>query len=214
MIITGIRPHARNPALVVIEVDGARFATLGADAVQVLALREGKQLAEGDVERLKQAADVEAAHRVALRLLAARPRSVREVVRRLRERGHNPAAVMEAVGRLEAAGLLNDVEYAEHFVRIRGPRGYGRSRLLRDLLARGVERRTAEQAIDRQLERDAVHPDNQVRALAEKRLGQIASVPPEKRRRRLLAYLHRRGFRGLAVNEVVDQLVSRGSEEE
>lgn len=189
-----------------IEVDGARFATVPVDAVQALDLKEGKKLSEDVVSKLSYAADVEASHRVALRLLASRPRAVNELLRRLRERGHNPSAVAEAVGRLEEAGLLDDSEFAEHFVRVRASRGYGRSRLLRDLLARGVERRVAERAIDRALDHEGVDQSDQVRELAAKRARQLRHLPPETKKRRLLAYLERRGFRGREVMEVVEEL--------
>lgn len=211
MVVTGIRPHPRAPGRLVIEVDGARFATIAVDAAQALDLEEGKVLSQEEASRLAYAADVEASRRVALRLLASRPRAVNELLRRLRERGHNPSAVAEAVGRLEETGLLDDSEFAEHFVRVRAPKGYGRSRLIRDLLARGVDRRVAERAIDRALECEGVDQTDQVRELVVKRARQLRHLPPETKRRRLLGYLERRGFRGREVTELVDEL-ARGEE--
>ncbi len=146
-------------------------------------------------------------------MLSHRPRAVHEVLRRLRERGHNPSAAANAVGRLEEAGLLNDTEFAEHFVRVRGPKGYGPSRLLRDLLARGVERRVAEHAIDVSLEHEGVDRGNQVRELLERRAGQVRDLPAEKKRRRLLAYLDRRGFRGRDVSELVERFIAEACHE-
>jgi SOS response regulatory protein OraA/RecX len=202
MFVTGIKPHPRAPGRLVIEVDGARFATVSAEAVQVLDLEEGKRLTNEEASRLSYEADVEAAHRVAIRMLSHRPRAVHEVLRRLRERG-----------RLEEAGLLNDTEFAEHFVRVRGPKGYGPSRLLRDLLARGVERRVAEHAIDVSLEHEGVDRGNQVRELLERRAGQVRDLPAEKKRRRLLAYLDRRGFRGRDVSELVERFIAEACHE-
>ena len=205
MFVTGITPHPRAPGRLVVEVDGARFATVSAAAVQVLDLEEGKRLTDDEVSNLAYEADVEAAHRVAIRMLSTRPRSVHEVLRRLRERGHNPSAAAKAVGRLEESGLLNDAEFAEHFVRVRGPKGYGAPRLLRDLLARGVERRVAERAIDAGFEHEGVRRADQVRQLLEKKAALVRDLPPDTQRRRLLAYLERRGFRGRDVSELVDQ---------
>ncbi len=191
-----------------IEVDGARFGTVSVAAVQDLQLEEGKGLSEDEAKQLSYAADVEAAHRVVLRMLSSRPRSVYEVLRRLRERGHNPSAAAEAVGRLEESGLLDDREFAEHFVRVRAPKGFGRSRLLRDLVSRGVDRRLAEQSIDRELELSGLDDSNQARMLAEKRAMQLGDVPRAKKRRRLVGYLERRGFRGREVIDVVDEILS------
>jgi regulatory protein len=196
----------------VLEVDGARFASLPEEAVQELKLERGKDLDDALVERVSYLADVEASYRVSIRMLASRPRAVNEVLRRLRERGHNPSAAAEAVGRLEAKGLLDDQEFARHFARVRSARGHGRSRLLTDLLARGVERRLAERAIDETLDAEGVDEDAQARSLAEKRLGQIdGKLPPETKRRRVLSYLSRRGYRGREVIDLVDDLLGDAS---
>ncbi len=211
MRITKIRPHPRASGYHAIEVDGARFATVAEATIRDLGLAEGLELDDGRRERLEYAADVVAAYRVAIRLLAARPRSVNELLRRLRDRGHNPSAAAEAVGRLEAKGLLDDAEYARHFVRVRAPKGFGPGRLLADLLARGVERRVAERCIEEVAVAEQFDTAEQARTLALRRAAQLAGVPLETRRRRILAYLGRRGFRGYEVMAVVDKVLTHTS---
>jgi regulatory protein len=211
MRVTAIRPDKRAPGCLVIEVDGARFASLPDDVVRSLGLEREQELEGERLERVTYLADVEASYRVAIRLLATRPRAVNEMLRRLRDRGHNPSAAAEAVGRLEAKGLLDDAEFAHHFVRVRSARGHGPSRLLTDLLARGVERRLAERAIDAVLDAEGVDPTAQARALAEKRLGQLGELPAETLKRRLLGYLERRGFRGREVTEMVEEVMADSS---
>lgn len=208
--VTGLRPDPRAPDCLVVEVDGARFASVAADAVRELGLEKGQPLEAAQKERLNYLADVEGAKRVALRLLATRPRSVQEVLRRLRHRGHNPSAAAEVVGRLESQGLLDDRAYAEHFARVRGERGHGRSRLLTDLLAKGVDRNVAERAIDRILELEGGDQLAKARALAEKRVRQLGTLPRPKLERRVLAYLARRGFSGREVREMVWEVVGSG----
>ncbi|MFQ6047060.1 MAG: regulatory protein RecX [Gemmatimonadales bacterium] len=205
--ITAIRPDTHATGYVIVEVDGERFATIAADAVKDLGLVREMELDRGTFERLSFQADVDGAYRVAVRLLAARPRSVRELLWRLRQRGLNPSAVAKAVGRLEERGLLDDHEFARHFVRVRSDKGHGPSRLLTDLLAKGVDRKLAQRAIDEVLAAEGVDPLAQARVLAEKRVRQLERLPPDKQRRRLLAYLDRRGFRGHEVRELVEEVV-------
>src|SRR5688572_26343933 len=153
------------------------------------------------------ASGVEAARRVALRLLASRPRAVQDLKRRLRDRGHDPRAIDSVVQRLETSGLLDDAEFARHFVRVRTPRGLGPSRLVHDLLTQGVDRRVAEGAV-RDIEQvEGTDVAAAARALAEKRVPQLAGLPVQRRRRRLLIYLARRGFRGHEIREMVTELV-------
>ena len=142
-----------------------------------------------------------------MRLLANRPRAVKDMLRQLRNRGHNPSAAVAAVGRLEANGLLNDLEFARHFTRVRSGRGHGPLRLISDLLARGVDKRLAERAVRETIEAEEIDPQAQARAVAEKRSGQLGDLPPETKRRRLLAYLGRRGFRGYEIDEMVREVV-------
>ncbi len=209
MLITSLTPDPRQSGYLVVDVDRARYASLPLETVHALGLAVDVEV-EGELaERLKRAADVESAYQVATRLLAMRPRSVYELLARLRERGHNPSAAAEAVGRLEAAGVLDDATYARHFVRVRAPRGHGPSRLLHDLLAKGVDRRLAERAIAEVLDADGLDGPAQARALAQKRMAQLGGLAPQQQRRRLLAYLARRGFRGREVQDMVSEVLKR-----
>ncbi len=66
-----------------------------------------------------------------------------------------------------------------------------------------MDKRVAERAVRETIEEEEVDPLEQARALAEKRAGQLGDLTPEIKRRRLLAYLGRRGFRGYEVDELV-----------
>jgi len=206
-VITDVLPDSRAPGYHIIEVDGARFASLPAEIVASLSIRTGDQLDQERLATLTRVADVEAAHQVAMRLLANRPRAVNDMLRQLRNRGYNPSAAAAAVGRLEANGLLNDLEFARHFTRVRSGKGHGPLRLISDLLARGVDKRLAERAVYETIEAEHIDPQAQARALAAKRSGQLGDLPPETKRRRLLAYLWRRGFRGYKIDEMVVEIV-------
>ncbi|MBI4500111.1 MAG: regulatory protein RecX [Gemmatimonadetes bacterium] len=207
MVITGLRADARIAGSVIVEGDGVRIASLPPEILRELKLEVGSELSQSQHEAVVHASLVEGARRVALRLLASRPRAVQDLKRRLRERGHDPSAIDEATGRLEAAGLLDDVHFAQHFVRVRASRGHGPSRLIHDLLSLGVERRVAECAVNDVSAAEGVDAAAMARAIAEKRAAQLKGLPVPKGRRRLLIYLARRGFRGRAIRELVTELV-------
>jgi regulatory protein len=212
VVVTSLSADARQTGCVIVHLDGGRYASLPVDVVRGLGLSEGAEVEGEQLERLKRAADSEAAYQVATRLLAMHPRSVYELLAKLRERGHNPAAAAAAVGRLEAAGLLNDEVFAQHFVRVRATRGHGPSRLLHDLLTKGVDRRLAERAIVEVLEAEGLDAPGRARQLAEKRAAQLNGVSERQKRRRLLAYLARRGFRGHEVQDMVAEVIRERAE--
>ena len=206
--ITGLTPDKRITGNLIVEINGTRFATLPAEIVSALEVAVDLELGVELFEKLSRVADVEAAYLVAMRMLAAQPRSVNELLRRLRDRGHNPVAAAEAVGRLENKGLLDDAQFSRHFARVRLSRGHGQPRILTDLLSRGVERRMAERAIDEVADQEGVDSLEAARTVAEKRLQQLGDdLPPGKLKRRLLTYLARRGHRGWEVREMVQQIL-------
>jgi len=87
------------------------------------------------------------AYRDGVRMLGRRPLTRREVVLRLRERGHDDEEVEAAVSRLAAQSAIDDRKLARHWIGSQaGPRGRGRDRALAELAARGVEAEVAASA--------------------------------------------------------------------
>jgi len=206
VILTGLAPDPRRPEYRLVEVDRGRFASLPAAALAGLDLVIGREVNPLVLERLQELADIEAAHRAGLRALARRAHARHDLRRRLLQKQHPPHAVDEALARLEATGLLDDARFAIDYAAAKARRGRGPARLIGDLLAQGVERRVAENAVRTSLAAEGVDPAEAVRALAEKRARQLAGLPQPVRKRRLVAFLMRRGFSGAEVREVVEGL--------
>jgi len=206
VILTGLAPDPRRPEYRLVEVDRGRFASLPAAALAGLDLVIGREVNPLVLERLQELADIEAAHGAGLRALARRAHARHDLRRRLLQKQHPPHAVDEALARLEATGLLDDARFAIDYAAAKARRGRGPARLIGDLLAQGVERRVAENAVRTSLAAEGVDPAEAVRALAEKRARQLAGLPQPVRKRRLVAFLMRRGFSGAEVREVVEGL--------
>ena len=204
--LTGLAPDPRQPDYRLVEVDRGRFASLPADAIGPLGLRVGGELEAAMLDRLRALADVEAAQRAALRALARRAHARRDLERRLVKKQHPPAAVDAALERLAVRGLLDDRRFAERYAAVRAVRGRGPARLVRDLLAQGVERRTAEDAVRHALDEEGIDPGLEARAVAVKRASQLGGLPAAMRRRRLGAFLVRRGYAMQQVKDLVQEL--------
>jgi regulatory protein len=204
--ITALDPDPRRPDAIRIEIEGVRFGAVPREVVAAEHLKVGSELDPGLQDRLSSAADVEAAFRTTLRALEARPFARGDLARRLQRKGHPRPAVEAAMERAVRLGLLNDESFAQNYVETRAARGRGPARLVRDLLAMGVERSVIDRAI-------ASHwPEGSDRssvplALVHKRAAQLGSLPRQTKRRRLVAYLARRGFTGRDITELVDRVV-------
>jgi regulatory protein len=204
--ITGLQPDPKRPGAVRVLVDGRPFCTVHEDVVAAGTLAIG---AEWEIERASvagQAADEEGAWRALLRALERRNFSVVELRRRLRKKGHTPEAIEFAIGRALSTRLLDDRAFAQRYVESRSARGRGPSRLRRDLTVLGVDRAH----IDAALTAHWPDPDSALDLaldLARRRARQLAALPRDVQRRRLLAYLERRGFSGHRISDLVARVL-------
>jgi len=55
-------------------------------------------------------------------------------------------------------------------------------------------------------EEEGLDPEGLARAVAERRAAQLAGTPPPIKKRRLLAFLKRRGFEGAEIRALVDRV--------
>jgi regulatory protein len=189
-----------------LEIDGIRFGAVPRELIEHEQLAVGRELDPGLQDRLGAAADAEAAYRTALRVLEVRSFARGDLARRLLRKGHPRPAIEAALERIHGLGLLDDAAYTRNYVQTRAARGRGPLRLARDLLSMGVER----SVIDRALE--AEWPEGSDRttmplALARKRAGQLGGLPRPTKRRRVVAYLARRGFVGREISDMVEKVV-------
>ena len=201
-VITKIEPQ-RDPARMNVFLDGRFAFGLGTAIVEERGLRAGQALSPGEIAALQADDELGRAVDKALAFLTVRPRSVREVRERLAKKGIEPRTVDAVVARLAGWGYVGDEDFARYWVENRGanqPRG---KRLLRqELWRKGVERET----VDRVLEEAEIDESGAALALARKRLHQLRALDEPTQRRRLGAFLQRRGYDWPTVKRALDAL--------
>lgn len=205
--VTALEPDPRKPGVVRVHVDGAPYCAVPAAALERAGVGTGTTLTPERLGVLGDLADEEGAFRTLLRALERRSFARADLGRRLRRKGHRPEAVEAALARAAGLGLLDDAAYARNYVDTRAARGRGPARLARDLMAMGVERRHIDAAI---AERWPAGADRGAmpRALAARRAGQLGRLPRETKRRRLVAYLARRGFTGEEARQAIREALA------
>jgi regulatory protein len=204
--LTGLAPDPRQPGYRLVEVDRGRFASLPAELLDPLGLQVGDILGGSVQARLRELAELSAAERAALRALERRGYAGLDLRRRLIGRQHCPQAVDAALARLAARGLMDDAGFATHYAALGAARGKGPARLVSELLRQGVDRTVAEAAVRRALADEGIDPTAAARTMARKRAGQLRHLPRLVRKRRLLAFLARRGYAAVELRELVDEL--------
>ena len=204
--ITALASDPRRPACVRIQVGGHPYYTIPRSVAVAEKLEPGRPIDEGLHERLGRAADQEAAVRAALRILELRPYARADLGRRLVKRGHAREAVAAALDEVSALGLLDDSAFARSYAETRAGRGRGPMRVRRDLLTMGVARDVVDGALAAQWP-DGAEDTALPLQLALRRAAQLGDLPRPVKRRRLLAYLMRRGFSGRTITQVVTQVL-------
>ncbi len=200
--ITALLPDVRHPESVRILLDGRVHCTVPREVVVAERLSVGMWLEGAVLERVGRTADIAAAYRTALQSLERRPFARQDLARRLIQRGHLPEIVAEAIERVAGAGFLDDERFGQHYVETRIARGRGPLRIRRELMQQGVEQRIVDRALAQVVERGA-DPAEQAMTLGRRRAHQLRDLAPEVRRRRLHAYLTRRGFPQADIRHVL-----------
>lgn len=150
----------------------------------------------------------------ALRLLRYRPRSEHELRQRLAEKEYPATAVDEALDRVRVWGLIDDADFAAEWVRgRRRRRGKSRGALERELRDKGVaEAHIADAVADIDVSDDRRQAAELVRARLARRPAATAGRFDEGERRRLVAFLARRGYpTGLSLAVVDAELAGHAS---
>ncbi len=142
---------------------------------------------------------MEAAYERALRLLAIRPRGHRELARALEERGFEKRVIGPALERAEREGWLDDLDAASSLAQSQSGR-YGRSRIARELSARGFSTETVAAAV---AELPAEREEDALSRAFARVSRSLAGLEAEKRRRRVWSALVRRGFRPEAISAIM-----------
>ncbi len=192
-IITGIVPSPEKPGHVVLLVDGVPFATIPAKEAEHLGLDAGESVAEAAATRPVDASTKKTYER-ALSLLSFRDRSVKELQKRLHEKGVIAEEVTTTIARLQESGLLDDARFAAERARA-GIVGKARSRrqIEHDLAQRGVTREVASAAIKQVLADEGTSELEVAVRAARKKAKTLARLDPQAQRQKLYAFLARQG---------------------
>ena len=148
------------------------------------------------------------AYNYALNLLSARPYAIKALHRKLIQKEYSAADADDAIRRLVDAGLLDDEKYAEQYTRSKiVSSGTSKRRIQQDLYRKGIRGDVAAAAIDQVLEDEGIDTQLVLENVARKKLAQLGDLEPLLLRRRLFAFLARRGYDLDEIRRVVGKLV-------
>ncbi|MBI2844152.1 MAG: regulatory protein RecX [Armatimonadetes bacterium] len=201
--ITAIEPQKRRSNRRSIYINGQFMAGVDESVVAELGLKAGQQVDADRLAEVLHTEEIRRARESALTLLDYRARTAKELERRLLQKGHSEDAVARVLEQLEKVDLISDERFAADWVANRvAYRPTGRYRMMWDLRKKGVPPEVVEEALEQV---DEEKEFEMALELAERKLGEARTRDPETKRK-LSAFLQRRGFHWETVSRVFERL--------
>ena len=197
MIITKIKRLRGKRQRYSVHLDGVPALELSDWTIGKCGLRTGDDLDEQTVDKIKSTEAETQAKNIAVNYLSYRQRSSKEIIDHLTKKGFEHSCAEDVTRQLQSARMVNDLEFTRVFVRDRLKRKPTGHALLRmQLLAKGISPSMTDKVLA-----ELISPQNQQASAfdAAKRKMRVMQyskkdLSEEKRKKRLLDFLLRRGF--------------------
>ena len=176
-------------------------------AVEFSAHRPGSPLSTDALSALTTESQVTAVIDRALGFMARARRTRAELKVRLSKLDFDPVLVRVALDRLEDRGLLSDAAVAEAEAGSRVRAGESPLRIRQRLRAKGISDEYARIAVQKAIVDEDYDEEAECLRVAQKRSRSLVSADPSVARRRLTAYLARRGYSLTFVRDIVHRLI-------
>lgn len=195
--ITALTVQKRNPDRVNVYLDG-EFA-FGLSRIVAAWLEQGRSLSQQEIEELVQKDTSEVAFQKAIKLLDYRPRTGQEIRQKLHQKGFEPGQIEQVVERLISTHLIQDEKFAASWVESRNQFRPSSQRVLRyELRSKGIDEEIIEEALQ-----GSVEDLELAQRAAQKMVRRLSNLDWQEFRKKLSAFLARRGFSYETVAQVV-----------
>jgi regulatory protein len=197
--ITALEPQKRNKRRVSVFLDGNFLFGLASDTVAALGLHVGMEVDRVKLDGIAREEQQYQALQYAFLLLSYKARTTSELKQRLARKGLSPDIVSQTLQRLSELKMVDDAGFARRFAEDRIAIGHkGKWRIRGELIKRGVAKEHIEDAL-------ATAPDEKAaaREVAQKYLSRNRRLEPDILKRRLYAFLARRGFSPDTIGHVL-----------
>jgi len=138
----------------------------------------------------------------AVRVLASRVRTEKELVDALKKNAYPEHAIARVMAYLTEAGYINDTDFAQQWTSARAGKGMGSRRIRMELRQKGISQSDIDEAISDLKEEDMLL--GAVKAAAKAAKGKDISSPAD--RQKILAALARRGYDYSLAKQAIEHL--------
>jgi regulatory protein len=137
-------------------------------------------------------------------LLKYRLRSEKEIYGRLKKKKFDEGIIEETIGYLKDKGFINDSLFAKTWIESRLSKPLGLNRIKQELKSKGIDAEIINEQF-KAIKNNYVEEDI-VLEIARERMKKFKEIDRYKAKRRVFAYLLRRGFTPEIVIDVINRL--------
>lgn len=183
------------------ELDYERKIYLHSDIIADFGLRTGMVLERDELRKIIYASNFRRAYQRALYLLDYRDYSAKEMYDKLIDTYKSEKLCGAVLEKLKGAGLIDDVRYAGNMARkLVISKRFGRRRALRELTMKGIDRFTAEDALE---EYDEIFSENLMELIEKKYSRYLTDMSDRKNIEKVKSALVRYGYSFDEINHTV-----------
>ena len=199
--ITGLKIAKGREKRVKVFLDGGQALVLLAETALQERLKAGEEITRSRLETLEGKDTFQRCYSAAVRLLGYRPRSEKELRQRLQRRGFQGEYLEKAIARLKEQGLIDDIAFARFWKENRETFSPRSRRMIKiELRRKGLSNEIIEQVIGEIDEAESAY------GAAVKRAPRLSGTDYQEFRRRLGAYLGRRGFNYSVIEKTIERV--------
>jgi len=137
-------------------------------------------------------------------LLKFRPRSEYEIRERLKRKKFGEPVIKAVLAFLKEKSFIDDEAFTQAWVDFRLKKSFGLRRITQELRIKGIDKDIVAQVLEKTKENYSER--EAVAKITRERLNRLKEIEPQTAKRRLFAYLLRRGFSSEAIIDALEQL--------
>ena len=197
MKIESIKPGRKDSEKLVIRTECGSYISARID--DAYTLRAGDEISCEKAAELEAAYNAEAVKKRAAKILSHHSISKNELSKKLREKGFTDDESEKTAEWFSARGMIDDTAFARQVAEYYKRRGCGELRIRQELSRRGIERGLVEETLS-----ELGSSEEELCALIEKKLR--GKMPDADEKRKLYAFLLRRGFKYEEIRSAMNEL--------
>lgn len=163
----------------------------------------GKEISKKEIDKILEKDQQVKALEKSFRLLGLRPRSKKELIKKLKEKGFTEKIIQKTLKKLKKLGYLDDEKFARAWLETRKLSGRGKFIIQRELKQKGVNKEIIKNILEEYKREEELE---KAWALVKKKIKVYKDLNLYTQKQKLTRFLSSRGFGWEIINEVLKEI--------